>query len=366
MDKRRANKVRLRGSIWYVRAMIDGKRIERRTDAKSRKEAIAICNALEASAAKGALTAECFTIRMHELYDALCADYKVSGKRVPDLAKRWNHLEPVFGRDRARDVTTPRIRDYIAARQEEKAAPATIQLELACLRRMMKLGMEDRRLSHVPIFPKITVANARTGFMDHETFQKLRAELPEPIATMAVFGFEIGWRVNEIANLKWSQIDLEEGTVRLKAGTTKNKQSRLIYLTDPAWTALKAWREQTRSFERENDRIVPHVFHREGERVKSFRGAWKTACERIGHPNFLFHDLRRCAARNYTRAGVQESVAMKAMGQKTRQIFDRYNIAAEADLKDAAAKVSRFNSGANLGQAAAVPQKTAEETTVSS
>jgi integrase len=346
--------------------MIDGKRIERRTDAKTRKEAIAICNDLEASAAKGGLTAESFTIRVNELYDALCTDYRVTGKRVSDLAKRWKHLEPVFGRDRARDVTTPRIRNYIAARLEEKAAPATIQLELACLRRMMRLGVQDRRLSYVPSFPKITVENARSGFMDHETFQKLKAELPEPTSTMAVLGFEIGWRFSEIAGLKWNQIDLEEGTVRLKAGTTKNKKARLTYLTAPALAAMKAWREQTKTFERENNRIVPHVFHRYGEPVRSIYTAWRSACERVGHPDFLFHDLRRCAARNYTRAGVQESVAMKAMGHLTRHIFDRYNICAEADLKDAASKVSRLTDGANLGQAAAATQKTADEKTVTS
>lgn len=202
--------------------------------------------------------------------------------------------------------------------------------------------------------------------MEHDLFQKLRAELPEPIGTMAVLGFEIGWRFSEIAGLAWALVDLESGTVRLKAGTTKNKKPRVTFLTEPALTAMKQWREQTKAFEKANDCIVPYVFHREGVPVKSIRSAWKSACERIGEPDFLFHDLGRCAARNYTRAGVQESVAMKAMGHLTRHIFDRYNIAAEADLKDAAAKVTRFHSGENLGRAPDSPQPSADESSTTS
>lgn len=342
--------VRKRGSAWYIRINVDGQRIERRTSAKSRSEALAVLNELRGGVEKGTLTAEALSVRVYELYEALQHDYQVRGQRVADLDKRWKHLQPAFGSDRARDVSTPRLRAYVTKRQEQEAAPATIQRELACLRRMMHLGMEDARVTTIPVFPALRVDNTRQGFLAAETVDKLREALPEPVRTMFVVGYHLGWRKGELLALQWRSVDLDEGTIRLDPGTTKNREGRLAYLPEAAALALRAWRDETSSFERREGVIVPFVFHRDGKPVKSIDGTWRRACKAVGCPGLLFHDLRRTAARNYVRAGVAEQVAMKAMGHKTRTIFDRYNVTDEDDLKGAARALSGPNNGANQGQ----------------
>ena len=45
--------------------------------------------------------------------------------------------------------------------------------------------------------------------------------------------------------------------------------------------------------------------------------------------------MRRCAARNLSRAGVPREVAMKITGHKTESMYRRYRIVDERDIKEA-------------------------------
>ena len=86
----------------------------------------------------------------------------------------------------------------------------------------------------------------------------------------------------------------------------------------------------------------PWVFHRNGQPIKYFRKAWRTACRKAGVPDRLFHDARRSAVRNLVRSGVPERVAMGITGHKTRDVFERYNIVSGGDLLDGAVKLDQY------------------------
>ncbi len=141
--------------------------------------------------------------------------------------------------------------------------------------------------------------------------------------------------------MQWRQVDLKAGRVVLDPGTTKNDDGRIFPFTDELRELLEKQRETTQSVQRERRVLCPWVFHRDGQRIKSFYGAWRTACKKAGVPGRIPHDFRRTAVRNLVRAGVPERVAMQMTGHKTRSVFDRYNIVSEGNLIEAARRLDR-------------------------
>lgn len=330
---------RQRGSVWYVRISFLGKRTELRTDATSQSDAERIGRALLADYESGRQDPDAARTRVADLFDDLRRDYAINGRHLEDLAKRWLHLEPAFGRDLATDVTTPRLRRYVEKRLADGAARATVKNELAALHRAFTLGHEAAKVVRVPAFPTIKLQNTRTGFVEADAFERLLVELPPEQRVLATLAHWIGWRRGELLGLEWRQLDLETGEVRLDPGSTKNGDGRVAFLPAEALETIRAWRSETDRVERERGMIVRHVVHRAGEPVRDHYDAWRSACERAGLPGLLLHDLRRSAARNYVRSGVSEAVVMRVLGHRTRSMLDRYNIVNERDLRDAAARV---------------------------
>ncbi len=182
----------------------------------------------------------------------------------------------------------------------------------------------------------------RKGFFERMECDAVLAKLPEYLRAPMTFAYQVGWRVmSEVLPLKWEQMDLEVGTVRLEVGTTKTKKGRLVYLPTLLRSVLEdQWRNHLDCYP-----DCPYVFHRRGNQIRSPYVAWRRACKQAGLAGKIPHDFRRTAVRNMVRAGIPERVAMEIAGHKTRSIFDRYHIVSEGDLKEAAERLdSAFQS----------------------
>jgi integrase len=256
-------------------------------------------------------------------------------------------LRAVFGSSRARAITTDRILAYRVLRQQDGAANATINRELAALKRMFALGGIAGKVLRPPHIPMLEERNTRTGFFEEPDYQRFRSHLPEDIQPVADVAYLTGWRLHdELLPRQWAHVDFEHGWLRLEPGETKNGEGWMFPLTPRLRAVLEQQRDRTRALAR--GQIIPWVFHRDGVPIKTFRRSWRTACRLACLPGKIPHDFRRTAVRNLEWAGVPRSAAMKMVGHKTESVYRRYAIVDQAMLREAGEK-----SGALPGRRAA-------------
>lgn len=339
--------IRKRGGVLWIRYYRNGKRYEESTRTGDREMAKRILRIREGEVASGVPVSPAIgRVKFDDAALDLELEYKQNNRRsIADLRRRFTlHLTPYFGGRRLTSITTSDIRAYIEHRQKQDAANATINRELAALKRMFNLAKRARRIlaDHVPHIELLQEDNIRKGFFERDQFEAVRAKLPAELQPVVTFAYLTGWRKAEILSLDWRQVDFNAGTVTLDPGSTKNREGRVFPFAalSELRELLTAQKARTEAIERAQSIIVPAVFHRSGRRIVSLDAAWRSACEAAGFPGMLIHDLRRTSVRNLVRAGVPERVAMMLCGHKTRSVFERYNVISEADLTSGVAKLA--------------------------
>ncbi len=351
--------------VWWLDYYHNGKRIRESSGTTDRAEAQRLLQQRLGQIADGKFAGPAADrVTFEELAADFLNEYRANGRKtLREAMIRVNkHLLPFFGGKTAHKINTTDVREFIAQRQEEGAENGTINCELSAFKRMFNLAMQAEKMARRPHIEMLEMNNVRKGFFERDAFHRLLAGLPDELRPPLTLAYLTGWRIkSEILFLTWARVDLDAGTVRLYRGTTKNKDGRVVYLF-PELVALLAaqWQQHLTSYSE-----CPFVFHRNGQRIKDFRDAWKRACREAGLSNRIPHDFRRSAVRNMVRAGIPERVAMQISGHRTRDVFERYNIVSEGDMKEAAEKMRRAFLGSNGHTFGHTSQFSQEETALS-
>ncbi len=335
--------VYLRGNIWWIAYYHRGKQHYESSRSRDRRVAEKLLLQREIEAEQDKLpNVKAERTKFDELAEDLLRDYRIHDKRSIKRAKMTiEELKKFFRGCKAHDISTTLIDKYVDKRKAEGLANSSINRELAILKRAFSLGMQQTppKVLKMPYIRMLKVSNVRKGFFEHDEFLALRAILPGHLRLVVTLAYYTGMRKGEILGLRWDQVDLKEGVIRLEQADTKNEQPRTIYMNDEVFRMLVA-QKRYRDLKFPD---VPFVFYTpKGEPIESFRRSWDTACKNAGLQGRLFHDFRRTAVRNMVRSGVPERVAMSVSGHKTRSVFDRYNIVNEDDLRLATKRLEIF------------------------
>jgi hypothetical protein len=87
------------------------------------------------------------------------------------------------------DITTAVVERYKSLRLKGGAAPATLNRELAALKRMYRLGLGHGLAGTMPYISLLTEHNVRKGFFELDQFREILKNLPTEYRAL----FEIAW-----------------------------------------------------------------------------------------------------------------------------------------------------------------------------
>ncbi len=139
---------------------------------------------------------------------------------------------------------------------------------------------------------------------------------------MALLSLHTGMRAGEIFNLKWGDVDLENGIIHIK--DPKSGENRIAYITDKIKSI----------FENKTKKPDEYVFKdAKGNRIKKISHTFFRVVDKLGlnegitddRDKVVFHTLRHTFASWLAMQGTPIYTIKELMGHKTLAMTERYS-----------------------------------------
>lgn len=263
-----------------------------------------------------------------ELIDAYLADVLPHRRdqRMPRVhMEKWREL---IGEYRLVELTPKRIID---AREKlksdkpkgkQKSGP-TLNRYLATLSKA--LSVAEREYGWIESNPakkvtKYAESRGREVFLSKEEALRLLEVCKESrnpyLPIIVLIAVSTGMRLSEIMNLRWQDVDLDEGMLIIRE--SKTGEGRAMTLIDSACDALRDLRpEEIAKSELVFRGRIPG-------RPMSAKKAWEAARGTFGMPELRMHDLRHTAASFLVADGRSLPEIADILGHKSTQTTKRY------------------------------------------
>src|ERR687890_767683 len=262
------------------------------------------------------------------------------------------HIIPAFGTMRLSKLDTPNIQALYSAKLRIGLKPSSVKYMHAVLHRALSKAVDLRLIARNPAAsadpPKVRQEEI-TPLDTDQTRVFLDAAHGEKHEALYVLSLTCGLRIGESLGLKWSDIDLEAGTLRVnrqlqrmrkegdKSGTLvfsepKNASRRTIDLPQRAIEALRNHRktqleEKLRANSYEDQRLV--FATNKGTPLDAqniVNRHFKPLLKRTGLPDKRWHDLRHTCATLLLGRGVHPKLVQHLLGHASITItLDLYS-----------------------------------------
>jgi len=244
--------------------------------------------------------------------DPLLSDYvpeyikyarDIQQKRSWDRDKiALNHILESLGEYRLSQITPDKLIEYQGKRLREGRKPRTVNLELACLKRMYNIAeLQNNHEGKNPVtqvkFLEQSYGSDRILAPEEE--KRLLQAAPIYLRNIIICALNTGMRRGEILTLKWDNVNLEHGYFLLESSTTKTKKSRRV----PINSTLKEMLIELES-QKQSDYVFTNSLGKEYLNGHAIAFIFQATMKRADIKGFRFHDLRHTAATRMVEAEV--------------------------------------------------------------
>jgi integrase len=257
------------------------------------------------------------------------------------------HLAPELGRTKLKDLGPDRIRRLYRVKLDSGLSARTVQLVHTVLNKALKQAVLDGVLPRNVCETVRAPRSAKREMRVLDTAQAralLEAAKGDRLEALYVLAVSAGLREGELLGLRWEDVDLARGVVRVRRQLTRTKdglsftapkrgRSRGVRITQGAVATLKEHRRR-----QNEERLRLGVLWQDTDLVfastvgtpvdvgnltyRSFR----PLLERAGLSRIRVHDLRHTAATLLLGKGVHPKIVQEMLGHATiTQTMDTYS-----------------------------------------
>ena len=321
--------------IWRINIRHDGKKIQKSLKTSNKKLAKTIEAKLLAEIVEGTYYEKLIgrNKTFKDLMDKFLKVHapKVSGNMQRSYRTSLNHLDSFFGKSNLLSITPRNISRYKMLRNDESAASATINRELAMLSKAFNMAVKEWEwLKDNPVakVPREKEDNERDRWLTVGEEVSLLENCPEWLGDIILFNLHTGLRQDELLSLTWDRVDVFRKTILIK--DTKNGKPRTVPLNKTALGIL----ESKASVISIRSRIVFHSMCGTKIDKHNLRRAFVIAMERAGIEDFTYHGLRHTFATRLAQSGVDLYKISKLLGHKDIKTTQRYAHHCPESLRD--------------------------------
>jgi len=270
--------------------------------------------------------------------DEYLEDYAKPTKKSWKADKvRLKKLKKYFKETDLRQITPMEIERFRSSLLSKGQQKSTTNRSLALLKRMFNLAIEEGYLEvnparKVKMFSE--AENLKERILTEEEEQRLLDGCCEHMRDLVTFALNTGMRLGEILTLKWANVDMKSGTIKVEF--TKSGKTRIV----PINQALREMLAKPKK------RGEVYVFTNPDskDRFREPKRSFKTGCRKSGIEGLRFHDLRHTFASRLVRNGVDIGTVRKLLGHSTLLITQRYVHSDESMLRAAVGSLVRSES----------------------